>query len=246
MDKSITGTVFADSNPPRVVPSDSITNLPIVFVAANPAASPAPTDPTASMYTALIVAWDFFNAKLFAGCLTRPMLSIRNHGNADGFFSPRRFGDVTDPAQRAGEIAINPRRIADCPVEEVMSTVVHEMCHQYQDRYGKPSRNGYHNRELAALFKSVGLHPSSTGKPGGRETGQRMSHYIIAGGAFDVACAELLTTGFELRWADVTRERERPEVERPATYICPSCDLKVRGKPDIKVRCDACNLLLLP
>jgi SprT-like family len=213
----------------------------IVSADTNPTSS---TDPTVSTYNGLVEAFDFFNAMLFDNRLSRPLLSIRNHGDADGYYSPRRFGDITDREQTAGEIAINPRRIADRPLPEVTSTLVHEMCHHFQHCFGKPSRNGYHNKEFAATMIWAGLQPSSTGKPGGKETGQKMSDYIIPGGRFDLACGDLIARGFTLRWADITPERERPEVERPVTYTCPVCAVRVKGPADIRVRCDTCNALM--
>jgi hypothetical protein len=205
------------------------------------------TDPTASTYTAFSVAFDHFNTELFAGRLTRPMLTIRNHADAYGYYSPERFGDVTtEGAHTSDEIAINPRRIANRPVQEVLSTLVHEMVHQYQHCFGKPSRNGYHNKGWVALMKGVGLQPSSTGEPGGKETGQTVSHYIITGGRFDVACGALLARGFELRWADITRERKRPEVvERPVKYVCPTCGRYVKGEADFRLACVDCAALMM-
>src|SRR6476659_8215131 len=105
----------------------------VVSADTNPTSS---TDPTVSTYNGLVEAFDFFNAMLFKNRLSRPLLSIRNHGDADGYYSPRRFGDVTDRENTAGEIAINPRRIADRPLHAVMSTLVHEMCHHDQHCHG--------------------------------------------------------------------------------------------------------------
>ena len=47
------------------------------------------------------------------------------------------------------------------------------MTHLEQHHFGQPSRNGYHNKQWAELMKSVGLFPSDTAQPGGKETGQR-------------------------------------------------------------------------
>jgi predicted SprT family Zn-dependent metalloprotease len=215
----------------------------IVSTDTNPTNS---ADPTVGTYAALIEAYEHFNVVLFDNQLSRPLLSIRNHGNADGYYSPRRFVDNTNHEQIVGEIAINPRRIADHPVQEVMSTLVHETVHHWQHCFGKPSRNGYHNRQWASMMKSIGLQPSSTGKPGGAETGQRMSDFIITGGRFDLACSELIARGFTLRWADITRERERQEVERPLAYTCPGCGEKVRGKPGLRIACVDCSALMIP
>ncbi len=44
--------------------------------------------------------------------------------------------------------------------------------------------------------------PSDTGEPGGKKVGQSMTHYIIAGGTFDIACDELLTGQFHITWID--------------------------------------------
>ena len=52
-------------------------------------------------------------------------------------------------------------------------------------------------------MKSIGLQPSDTGEPGGKETGQKMNHSVTSGGAFDKATASLLQEGFTLSWADM-------------------------------------------
>jgi hypothetical protein len=47
-------------------------------------------------------------------------------------------------------------------------------------------------------MKGVGLQPSSTGAVGGKETGHRVSHYVIPGGLFAKAFAELASTRWRL------------------------------------------------
>lgn len=65
------------------------------------------------------------------------------------------------------------------------STLVHEMCHLWQEDFGKPSRGGYHNRQWADKMVQVGLMPTDTGEPGGKQTGQYVTHYIIPDGRFE-------------------------------------------------------------
>jgi predicted SprT family Zn-dependent metalloprotease len=69
------------------------------------------------------------------------------------------------------ELALNPDNFEDRTDEQIMSTLLHEMCHCWQYYFGEPSRGGYHNREWASKMKEVGLHPSDNEKPGGKETG---------------------------------------------------------------------------
>ena len=83
-----------------------------------------------------------------------------------------------------------------------MSTLVHEMVHHWQHFAGTPSPSNAHNRQWAEKMMSLGLHPSSTGLPGGKKTGRSVSHYIIADGPFVPACKDLLKHGFTLPWLD--------------------------------------------
>src|SRR5262249_39149237 len=81
---------------------------------------------------------------------------------------------------------------------EIASTLVHEMVHVWQQQHGKPPSRGYHDKEWSAKMKTIGLQPSSSGTVGGKETGQRMSHYIVPDGPFAKASATLAASGWRL------------------------------------------------
>jgi len=76
-------------------------------------------------------------------------------------------------------------------------------------------------------MKEIGLQPSHTGEPGGKETGQKVSHYIIEGGRFALAVSKLKAGGFALRWQ--SRGAEDTERQKKAAsktkYTCPGCEL---------------------
>ena len=93
------------------------------------------------------------------------------------------------------EIALNPAHFAGRTPAEMLSTLVHEMAHLWQHHFGKPSRSGYHNKEWAAKMREIGLIPTDTGQPGGKDTGQKVTHNIEEGGRFDQACTAFLATG---------------------------------------------------
>jgi predicted SprT family Zn-dependent metalloprotease len=125
------------------------------------------------------MAFDYFNAALFGGELPRCILNFSRHSNrANGFFAPERWSRGTEHTH---EISLNPD-LLNRPLLACMSTLVHEMAHLWQHAEGKPSRRTYHNAEWAQKMEDVGLMPSHTGEPGGRRTGQKMSHYVIEGG----------------------------------------------------------------
>lgn len=158
------------------------------------------TPPTEETYEEWQLAFDHFNERLFDGELPQCLITLQREKNTMGYFSFKRF------ANRAGrftdEIALNPSYFAVCGVTEALQTLVHEMCHLWQYHFGRPGRGRYHNKEWADKMESIGLMPSSTGRPGGRRTGDRVSDYPIEGGIFLRSLEELKGRGFTLRWMD--------------------------------------------
>ena len=117
---------------------------------------------------------------------------MQRHKGAYGYFSGDRFASIDDPEEVTDEIALNPAHFARRTPTQTLSTLVHEMVHLWQHHLGTPSRNGYHNKEWAAKMREVGLIPTDTGQPGGKDTGQKVTHIIEEGGRFDKACTAFL------------------------------------------------------
>lgn len=157
--------------------------------------------PTQVAYTELQQAFDHFNATLFAGALSLPLFTLQREKRTFGYHSQKRFVE-RGTGQIVDEIAMNPSYFAIRSIPQTLSTLVHEMVHQWQFHFGKPGRGNYHNKEWADKMEQVGLIPSNTGEPGGKRTGDRMTHYILQGGAFDRSCDQLLTRAYTLSWLD--------------------------------------------
>jgi predicted SprT family Zn-dependent metalloprotease len=136
------------------------------------------TSPTLRTYNEINEAYDFFNLKLFAGSLPPCLITMQRKNKTYGYFAGSRFG-TRDGKEITDEIALNPSHFRKRTTEESLSTLVHEMAHLWQHHHGKPPRRGYHSREWAAKMRVLGLIPTDTGAPGGRETGQHVSHYIV-------------------------------------------------------------------
>lgn len=117
-------------------------------------------------------AFDFFNEQLFRNRLPQVIITTQRHRGAYGFFCPKSYiqrsfdedGDMLVPEYQVHEISIMPDNMYGRPDREVLSTLVHEMCHLQQQEQGKPSRNGYHNKQWGDYMRTVGLEPSSYGK----------------------------------------------------------------------------------
>ena len=103
---------------------------------------------------------------------------------------------------------------ADAPVRRRFS-LAHEMAHVWQQTHGTPPRRCYHDRQWAAKMKEIGLQPSTTGEPGGKETGQSVTHYIIPGGPYATAAATAL-----MRCTKLSARRIVEESMKIAGDIC--------------------------
>jgi hypothetical protein len=128
--------------------------------------------------------YGFYNEALFSGGLSDCIINMSRHSGSYGFFASKRWktGDGGDP-RLVHEISLNPDHL-DRPFVEWHSTLVHEMCHLWQEDHGHPSRGNYHNKEWSWKMEEVGLIPSDTREPGGRKTGQSVGHYVNPEGAF--------------------------------------------------------------
>lgn len=155
---------------------------------------------TQECYQELQRAYDFFNERLFDGELPGALMTMQRTGRSLGHHSSARYVDRS--GAKADEINMNPGYFATRPIEDTLSTLGHEMVHQWRDHGGNPPRRCYHDKEWAAKMKQIGLHPSSSGRPGGKEVGEKMSHYVLADGLFIQACKELLQTSFGIVWFD--------------------------------------------
>ena len=89
------------------------------------------------------------------------LVTLQRHAKARGYFSPERFTGRTDEA-----------------------IISHDVAHVWQQSHGTRPRRSYHHRQWAAKMKEIGLQPSTTGEPGGKETGQSVTHYILPGGPY--------------------------------------------------------------
>ncbi len=204
-------------------------------------------NPTQRTYKTLDDAYRFFNERLFGGKLPGCLITMQRSSKAYGYFAGGRFGSM-DGREVTDEIALNPSHFRSRSTEQSLSTLVHEMAHLQQHHFGKPSRASYHNKEWAQMMRAVGLIPSDTGAPGGREVGQKVSHYIEAGGAFERACAELMAGGFDALYVELWSEGEAAKRKKKSAsktrYTCPTCQLNAWAKPDVRLVCGDCDELM--
>lgn len=224
--------------------------------------------PTEQQFKALNSAYKYFNRKLFSGQLPGCILNFSRLRGSHGFLAPDRWKHLEDEEFSIHEISLTPNTLYRTPIE-IFSTLVHEMCHLWQWEFGNPSRNGYHNREWSKKMLAVGLIPSHTGKPGGKMTGQSMTHYVEKNGAYHKAflkmperyvlpftsldgevmksLIERTEVGPDSGKSDRRKKLQklRPVSRKKTKYTCPECKINVWGKPNLRIRCEECESLFV-
>jgi len=208
--------------------------------------------PTEQTYQEFQDAYVYFNRRLFDATLPDCLITMQRHGRSYGYFCHGRFVNSKQRTERTDEIALNPSFFVARTETGVLSTLVHEMSHLWQLHFGKHPRTGYHNRQWADRMIALGLYPSNSGQPGGAETGYSMTHYLVEDGPFDLACRELLLSGFQFSWLDdrqfagalqPTTTRAQPgraDCSNRWKYTCPSCGLNAWAKPQAALVCGVC------
>lgn len=190
-------------------------------------------------YDLLNDAFVFFNKELFAGKLSPCLIILHRHRSAYGYFHASHMAG-TDAKTPTHEIALNPRHLRERKPRDTMGTLVHEMVHQLQQEHGKPPKSAYHNKEWAKMMHDVGLHPSTTGKPGGAETGRNCSHFIVTNGPFAVAYAKFeKKTKLEL-FGDLPEPEKKKNKQSKFKFEC-NCGQTCWGKEGLSVICAECD-----
>jgi hypothetical protein len=93
-------------------------------------------------------------------------------------------------------------------------------------------------------MKRIGLHPSDTAAPGGKETGQRVSHYIIKHGPYQESFERWSATRPAALYADVAMalsSEKSSKAKQKVKYCCPDCDNAAWGKPKLNIMCGDCE-----
>jgi hypothetical protein len=221
--------------------------------------------PTPETYGPLQQLYDEANAALFQGRLPDCLITLQRKSNSMGFFLPAKF--TNGEQVTSDEVTLNPSRIKDLSTVDLLVVFVHLILHVWQYHCGTPGRNGYHNREFAEMAKRIGLYPSTSGEPGGKETGDRISHYIIDGGSFHRFALAMEARGLGLSWFEVAEtdqedrsidgangdESEDSKSGKRVRYVCPKLHdesrdgvLKAWAAEGVELACPRHAVILQP
>lgn len=198
------------------------------------------TKPTAQQFQALQDAYDYFNRELFNDELPPALIMLHRKRGARGYYWAEQYRHA-ETQQALDEIALVPDTL-DRGDLDVMSTLVHEMAHHWQQHFGKPSRTGYHNKEWANKMLELGLTPHALvgGQLSDKTTGQKCTHTIDADGDFLAAAERFLKDRQVIQWIGAPLMPAESKAKNKVAYECP-CGNKVWGKPNMDIVCGECE-----
>ena len=162
------------------------------------------------------------------------LVTLQRRANALGYFAHDRF-EHRDEREPTDEIALNPKHIIERPPEDTLRRWCTRWCTSGSTGSASRAAAGTTTPNGPTMMQEIGLEPSSTGAPGGKRTGDRVSHYIVAGGPFDLACQAFLAKNPGLLWGD--RPVEPKSGGKRAKYVCPEDGIAMWGRPGVQLLC---------
>lgn len=202
------------------------------------------------------------NVDKFGGKLEEPIITIVN--------TPRAYGHVTcskvwKVAGKGGEQERYELNISsdsmNRPIENVVSTMLHEMVHIYHLMNGiqDVSRSGtYHNKTFKAKAEEVGLVITQIPQHGWTHTepSESLIDYIISKGWTEIAMnrGDLILFGHGVggfgaggSTSDGAGGEKGKRIKKPSStrkYVCPTCGMSVRATREVRIKCADCNELM--
>jgi predicted SprT family Zn-dependent metalloprotease len=192
--------------------------------------------PTQEVYGNLQTAFDKLNAELFEGKLPHVVITLQRKKRAYGFYCRGRFDNGA--GVKIDEIALNPQYGNMREPVQVLSTLAHEMVHLWQHCFGKVTPSNHHNHEWGNKMKSIGLPPAPT-RPGGKTTGNSVTHTIDPDGPFAACAPAILEASGNLKGVGDALTGPAP-VRKSGKYIkyeCPCCGSLARSRPGMVLAC---------
>jgi len=192
--------------------------------------------------------YDKLNAAFFDGELDRPVITIQSTPRAYGHYSLVPYWNVDGTAKR--EINIAAGTLNNRPIENVIATLLHEMCHQYNNEIANvqcTSRGGtYHNKYFKQTAEAHGLKVERSEKYGWSITSpsDELLDWILDNDIQEIKLNRNEYYGIRITGGNAAANGGAPTpTTRPNhnhRYVCPCCHSIARSGKPINLICGDC------
>ena len=189
------------------------------------------------------------NDDMFGGQLEQPIITIQSTPRAYGHYSVSKIWTVNGEEQKH-EINIGAGTL-DRDLEYTVGTLLHEMCHMYDDtvlNVQDCSRGGtYHNKQFKATAEAVGLIVTKSDKYGWAHTApsDALIEWILDHDIEEIRINRNEPTGIRVVGGNTAASGGlTPIGSKPNShsrkYLCPCCGNSVRATKQVNVICGDC------
>ena len=195
--------------------------------------------------------FDLLNETFFENELSRPTITIQSTPRAYGHFSLR---EDTWVSKLGGthEINIGAGTLSR-PIEEVVSTLLHEMVHYYNYERGVQdcSRgNTYHNRKFREEAERRGLIVEHSDKYGWSHTSPSdlLLDFVLENDLSDILINRNEFSGFQMGGTETHSGTSiTPTAKKSSSrkYICPCCGTSIRATKKVNIGCLDCGVPMI-
>ena len=195
--------------------------------------------------------FDLLNEEFFENELSRPTITIQSTPRAYGHFSLR---EDTWVSKLGGthEINIGAGTLSR-PIEEVVSTLLHEMVHYYNYERGVQdcSRgNTYHNRKFREEAERRGLLVEHSDKYGWSHTSPSdlLLDFVLENDLSDILINRNEFSGFQMGGTGTHSGTPiTPTAKKSSSrkYICPCCGTSIRATKKVNIGCLDCGVPMI-
>lgn len=190
------------------------------------------------------------NTDFFGGQLEAPVITIQSTPRAYGHYSTYDAWSVKGEGRR--EINLGAGTL-DRPIEYTVATMLHEMCHMYDDTILKAqdcSRGGtYHNKQFKVTAEAHGLICTRSDKYGWSDTSSEISdtliEWILDNGIAEIKLNRNEASGIRIAGgakaaSGGVEATEKPRPKSSRKYVCPKCGAIIRATKEVRVICGDC------
>ena len=199
----------------------------------------------------LNMIFDLLNDRYFESALSRPVITIQSTPKAYGHYTTFDAWSI-DGEKGVREINIGAGTLSR-PIENVVATLLHEMCHYWNDRNGvKDTSRGsmYHNKHFRETAEARDLQVTHHDKYGWAITAPTdalvefcLEHNLteirlnriegisvrVTGTGTPSGAGDLVSTGTKTKKPSSSRK-----------YVCPCCGTSVRATKTVNIGCLDC------
>ena len=190
--------------------------------------------------------YNSLNADFFGGELPTPIITVQSKPGTYGHCSVAKVWQRKN--DKTYEMNISAETL-NYPIEEVIDTLLHEMCHLYcrENNIKEVSRGGkYHNKRFKEVAEAHGLTCVPCGQYGWNTTpGDNLVEYALNKGWNEILLGRNTLPPAMRTGATGTAQpgAATPGGKRPSStrkVICPKCGQSVRATKKVNIICGVC------